>query len=143
MKAVFLALALMTGSLAFAQPGPRGDRASKQESELLKDLSAEQIADLKTKQLTLALDLSAKQQQEVRALHLEMAQEKKANPPKRRETKPTPEQAYEFMMARLDKQIEVKNSFKSILNKDQFEKWERVAMRKHANKRKQRNSRRP
>ncbi|MBD0833619.1 hypothetical protein [Aestuariibaculum sediminum] len=97
----------------------------------MSDLSPEQAATLKTKKMTLHLDLTTKQQDEIYKLNLENAKARKemmANLKAKREhgelKKPTQEQRYKMMNARLDHQIDEKAKMKTILNSEQFIKWE-------------------
>ena len=53
-----LLLALMTGAVTFAQRGSSPDR---HQDSYHRDLTVEQLATLKTKKMTLALDLTEKQ----------------------------------------------------------------------------------
>ena len=98
-------------------------------------LSVEQQADLAVKKMTLALDLSEKQQNEIAPLLKAQATQRKAAMEKRKkarinEEKPTADEMYAMQSKRLDNQIAFKNSMKTILHKDQFEKFERIAKRR-------------
>ncbi|WP_397445619.1 hypothetical protein [Polaribacter sp. R77954] len=98
-------------------------------------LSVEQKTDLAVKKMTLALDLSKKQQNEITPLLKAQASERKAAMEKRKEmkkneTKPTADEMYAMQSKRLDNQIAFKNSMKNILDKDQFEKFEKMSKRR-------------
>src|SRR5690606_5117364 len=96
------------------------------------DMSPEDIAQIQTKKMTLELDLDESQQKKVNALLLEEEKarvEKKAAYRKMKEdadTKAaiTKEDRVKMMNERLDKQIEMKAKMKTILNADQYAKWE-------------------
>ena len=97
-------------------------------------LSAEQQSDLMIKKMTLALDLSEKQQQEVTPLIRAKAAERKAAMEKRKEmrknkTKPNADELYAMKSKQLDNQIAFKAKMKDVLNKEQFEKFEKMAKR--------------
>ena len=72
MKKVLLTAALLIGMLGYSQRGQHFDS----EQRGMKDMSPEQIAILKTKKMTLALDLSAAQQKEIQELNLENANQR-------------------------------------------------------------------
>ena len=120
MKALFATLLMMVGILGFSQRGP--------EHHPMKDMSPEQVATLETKKMTLALDLTEKQQQQVQEIHLEKAIDLKARKEehKSRDSKPDADERFQMMNDRLDKQIAMKDQMKDILDKDQFEKWEKL-----------------
>lgn len=125
----------------------------KMKNEDREPLSVEQKTTLSVKKLTLALDLTEKQQREVRPLIAEkiakrkkMHEEFKAR--KESAKKLTKDERYERMNAKLDEKIAFKAKMKQILNKEQYEKYEKIAakrmrkgkrkMKKHAKKRKHR-----
>ena len=120
MKALFAAVFMMAGIVGFSQRGP--------DHHPMKDMSPEQVATLETKKLTLALDLSEKQQQKIQAIHLEKATDRQARMEERKErdSKPDADERFEMMNDRLDKQIAVKDQMKDILSDEQFEKWEKL-----------------
>ena len=109
----------------------------------LKDLSTEEVATLKTKKMTLHLDLTESQQAEVMALAIVEAKHKEKQRAIRKEKKekessqkPTKEERYTMTNERLDRQIEMKKKMKSILNADQYEKWETSLSKRNKKKRK-------
>lgn len=122
-KLLLIAIALLTLN-ATAQ-----DRKNRKDS--LKDLSAEEVATWRTKKLTLQLDLNESQQAAVKTLMLEEAKfmeskraEREENKANEDSKKPTKEERYAMVNERLDRQIEMKKSMKSILNEEQYTKWE-------------------
>jgi hypothetical protein len=103
--------------------GDRGDRGSK--------LTIEQQTTLAVKKMTLALDLSDKQQKQIKPLLMAKMTERKASMEKRKEArenkeKPTTDEMFAMKNKQLDHQIAMKNSMKNILNKEQFEKLEKM-----------------
>ncbi|MGI9547732.1 MAG: hypothetical protein ACR2MM_10870, partial [Flavobacteriaceae bacterium] len=99
----------------------------------MKDMNPEQVASLETKKLTLALDLTEQQQAEIRQIELENAEYRKAKMEERRAVKdsekaekPSSDERYAMMSDRLDRKIDHKEKMKSILDKSQFEKWEKM-----------------
>ncbi|ARV12530.1 hypothetical protein BTO09_09320 [Gilvibacter sp. SZ-19] len=134
MKKILILMLALTSSVAFAQHGGRGHhKQDGHRAELLKELSADQLAQLETKKLTLALDLNAAQQQEMLKVQTTIAQDKKAMLAEREARKAanetqklTPDQRFEQMDAALDKKIAIKSEIKAILSDQQFEKWQRM-----------------
>lgn len=129
-------MALLTGAIAF------GQRQEKQQVSRLndfKELSVEQLATLKTKKMTLALDLNEKQQEQIMDFHLEhiafrknkmeeLQQKRAAGALK----KPTAEERYAMENARLDRMIAQQETLKKILNTEQYEQWKKAQLYKQA-----------
>ena len=91
-----------------------------------RNFTPEQMAELKTKKMTLQLDLNESQQREIKQLNLEIAKERKemkVNREKRKEL--TQNERYEMKNKMLDKKIALKNKMKQILDEEQFAKWEK------------------
>lgn len=110
-------------------------QAQKKRNEKRPELSIEQQTNLAIKQMTLTLDLSEKQQNQITPIMTAQAESKKNAMEKRREmrknkTKPTADEIYEMKSKFLDNQIAFKNSMKEILNEEQFEKFQKMAKRK-------------
>ena len=116
---------LMTGFSIMAQKGERGHRGD------FKNMSAEQMATLQTKKMTLDLDLTEAQQSKIQALNLENAKKRKAKMEARKDQESngekrtlTSEERYAMKNERLDAAIAHKAELKKILTDEQFEKWE-------------------
>ncbi|MBD3662091.1 MAG: hypothetical protein HUJ11_08040 [Arenibacter algicola] len=129
MKKIVVLIVLMAGITAMAQK-PERERGHRGD---MKDMSLEQIATLQTKQMTLALDLSDAQQNEIQSINLENAvkrsekmDEMKARKESGEAKKLTSEERYAMKTAMLDHQIAQKEKMKKILNKEQYEKWEKM-----------------
>lgn len=106
-------------------------QAQQQRKERKPQLSVEQHTDLALKKLTLALDLSEKQQNQIQPLLKSQAEKRMQMMEKRKEmrknnTKPTAEEMYKAQADRLDDQIAMKKKMKTILNETQFEKFEKI-----------------
>lgn len=120
-------------------------QAQKERKQKKPKFTIEQQATLAIKKMTLALDLSKKQQNQIKPLLMAQITDKKANMQKRKEArkseeKPTAEEIYALKNKQLDKQIVMNNKMKNILNKDQFEKFQRMQhQRKMAAKKKMKN----
>ena len=133
MKKLFLvALALFTLQSFAQEPSKEMERTSKKERrQNMKDLSPEEQATLSTKKMTLALDLNEKQQKQVQQILQAQLEKRPARPSKG--DKLTKEQRLEMMNARLDAQIEIKKQMKSILTKEQYEKFDKMQSRRQHN----------
>ena len=129
MKKVLVTTVLLIGMMGYSQRGQHFDSEQKG----MKDMSPEQIAILKTKKMTLALDLSTAQQKEIQTLNLENAKEREALMLERKvkkeqaeQSKPSTDERFKFQNERLDRMIAQKGKMKQILSEEQFQKWERI-----------------
>lgn len=107
--------------------------AQEKEETKRSEHTPEQRATLRTKRMTLALDLSAAQQDQVLALNLDQAkmhktqmEEHKARKESAAAKKPTSDERYAMQTARLDQQIAHKAEIKKILSAEQYERWEKM-----------------
>ncbi len=133
MKKLMILVAILTVGMVSAQ-------------REMRDLSPEQIASLKSKKMTLALDLDKKQQSQVEAILLKEAKDRAANKlTKEERAKLTSDQKAVKMEERLEKRIETKRQMKSILNEDQYARFEKMmaknTQRKAKGAKKRRNKR--
>ncbi|MGB2231957.1 MAG: hypothetical protein ACPH12_03450 [Flavobacteriaceae bacterium] len=114
----------------------------KQLGNKLKSFSAEQIATLQTKKMTLSLDLNLKQQNEIFNVFLEEIKFKKTKRGEINERKNnskeglSSEEIFNMMNEKLDHQIALNNKMKTILNKDQFLVWQEIKNKQNKGKRK-------
>lgn len=127
---IFIALVTLQVTAQDKKRAPRGEGPGDR-MEAMKDLTPEEMATLQTKRMTLNLDLTAEQQKKVQALNLEEAKMRKAKMEEHqtmRESgeakKPTKEEKLKMMNERLDRQIAMKQKMKTILNEEQYKKWE-------------------
>jgi hypothetical protein len=120
MKKVFIVALLIIGLTSYAQN--RRERSSRQQME---QLTPEQRNELQLKKMTLALDLNAKQQEQISQIIAEQSAKRVAMRADRK-AKMEAAKAERFAMKNkmLDEQIEMKNKMKSILSPDQYTKWE-------------------
>ena len=114
-----------------AQKKERKERKERTERREKIKLSTEQQVDLAVKKMTLKLDLTEKQQREIKPLIAAKVKGRKAAMEKRKEfkkagKKPTSDELYDVKSKMLDNQIAAKNKMKNILNKEQFEKFEKM-----------------
>lgn len=124
MKKLALILVLLSGVYLTAQRH-EGKRIG------IKDLNAEQMANLQTKKMTLALDLNHSQQKEVASILLADAELRKTKQEERKnkreeDTRPTKEERFAMQSERLDHMITHKANIKKILTKEQFVAWEKI-----------------
>jgi len=104
--------------------------ARKEMREKMKDFTPEQMADLRTKQLALRLDLNESQQREIKTIEIERAKKMKAHMANKTEKKElTSDEMYQKRSQMLEDQLAVKNKMKSILTEEQYQKWEKGHMR--------------
>ena len=114
----------------------------KQLGNKLKSFSAEQIATLQTKKMTLSLDLNLKQQNEIFNVFLEEVKFKKTKRGEINERKNNSKEGlsskeiFDMMNEKLDHQIALNNKMKTILNKDQFLVWQEIKNKQNKGKRK-------
>lgn len=146
MKNLILTMALLLSLTAVAQQGKR-DHQHKRAS----DMTAEQLATLKTQKMALALDLTSKQQQAVLKVNLEEAEFRKARMAERKENKEngelekmTSDQKFEMKSASLDLKLAHQKKLKEILTDEQFDLWKKARNRKgmHSKKKMQKAGRR-
>jgi len=131
MKKLVMTIIIMVGITATAQnhntKGKIGD---------IKDLTAEQVATIQTKKMTLALDLNESQQEKIKTILTQDATARKAKMEERKANKEvgkkvlTTDEKYAMEITRLDRQIARKEQMKSILNDEQFIKWEKMDHRR-------------
>ncbi|WP_297796962.1 hypothetical protein [uncultured Eudoraea sp.] len=129
MKKVIAITVLLIGLVGYSQRGHQFDNAHRN----MKEMTSEQIAILKTKKMTLALDLNSEQQKEIQKINFENVEDRKAMMMERdakrmdeEHSKPSAKERFDFQNERLDKMIAQKAKMKQILSEDQFEKWERI-----------------
>lgn len=131
-KIVIILLALVTLQVTAQEKKKELQTEGQRERmEAMKDLTPEETATLRTKKMTLHLDLTEAQQQKIQAIHLEEAKIRKAKMEERKTMKEsgekrafTKEDKVKMMNDRLDHQIAMKQKMKSILNAEQYAKWE-------------------
>jgi hypothetical protein len=128
-KIVIILIALVT--LQVTAQEKKKELHKEGQRERMESLTPEEIATLQTKKMTLHLDLTEEQQTKIQALHLDEAKMRKAKMEERKamkeseETKTfTKEDKVKMMNERLDHQIATKQKMKSILNTEQYTKWE-------------------
>lgn len=127
---IYIALALTTLT-TWSQPGGDNHDHRRQMKEKMAELTAEQMADLKTKEMTLKLDLTEQQQEQVYGINLtqiEARKQQKENGKKPEEM--TSDELYQFRAAQLDQRIAVKEQLQSVLTEEQLAKIEEMDKRR-------------
>ncbi|CAM1363165.1 conserved exported hypothetical protein [Tenacibaculum litopenaei] len=119
-------------SYSTAVQAQRGERAMDEERN---PMTVAQQATIAVKKMTLRLNLNNAQQRKIQPLleaqiadRRAMKEQRKAL--KKKKAKPTADQRFNAMNARLDKQIEFKRAMMNILDEKQFERFEKTMMRK-------------
>lgn len=137
---ILIALAIITLNASAQERRRDGQKgAMKERMEMRQDMTPQEMSSIQTKKMTLHLDLTASQQAEVEKILLEEATirkakmaERKANMDKTDAVKPSKEERLKMINAKLDHQIEMKKKMKSILNAEQYEKFEAMQSKKHS-----------
>ena len=137
-KLASIALVALFTISAFAQKQQR-----KQQGP---DFTIDQMAELQTKKMTLQLDLSEQQQQQILEINTRKAVDRKQKMEARKATtatdkKPTSDEIFTKKSERMDKMIAHKAEMKKVLNETQFETWEKSIKRKIHRKKKNRKNR--
>lgn len=106
-------------------------QAQKKRKDKRPNFSVEQRTELAVKKMTLDLDLSEKQQDEIKPLLMNQAAERKAAMEKRKalrdeDKKPSADELFAMRSKQLEAKIEFKNKMKDILKAEQFEKFEKM-----------------
>ena len=130
MKRLFVSMLLLAFVNVFAQR-PDGPRSNP-----LKDMTPEQVAEIKAKRMTLALDLTEQQENQVEQLLVqETTQLRERREAKRNQKedakKPSPEQMHANAVAHLEQRIAFKREMKSILSDEQYVQWNKMLEEKH------------
>lgn len=129
-KLLIIALAFVSLQAVAQDKKKDGMEIRKERMEQYQAMTADEMATIQTKQMTLKLDLNEAQQKKIKAINLEEAQLRKSNMEERKAMKGeekqemTKDQRVAKMNERLDHQIAMKAKMKEILNEEQYTKWE-------------------
>lgn len=141
MRKVIIALVLLGSFSAVQAQGHQAMKKMKAQRQMLSELAPEERATLKTKKMTLALDLTAKQQRGVQALNEEEARWKQEMMETRKEaresseTRSSAEERYKRQNQVLDQQIAYQQQLRELLDEDQYLRWKKIRARSVAGKR--------
>lgn len=125
MKTWMLACLLLAGLSVAAQHMPRKGHGRQH----MQELPADELAVLQSKQMTLALDLSAAQEQQLRQLLPGRIEARRAmREAYRKDTTgmADPHQRYQRMIERLDSEIAFRRELKKILGEAPYEQWKQA-----------------
>jgi len=127
MKNLLFAALMITAMSLSAQPF--------EENKERPNFTPDQIAELQTKKMTLHLELTENQQQQILEINKRNAIQRKQKIEKRKGLrekgeKPTNEELFKIKSTRLDKQIAHQSEMKTILNEQQFETWKKTRANK-------------
>jgi hypothetical protein len=138
-KLLVIALALFTLNGVAQEKRKKGPENNERRS-LRKDMSPKDIADLKSKQMTLRLDLTDSQQKKVHQVILKQVEAKqtlrknhKGTEGEKRE-KLSKEERLKMENHKLDQKIAFKREMKSILTAEQYTKFEKANPKKRKSK---------
>jgi len=129
-KLIFIAIAFVTLQVTSQDRNREMNHENKKEKmHERQDISAEDMAKLQTKRMTLDLDLTEAQQTEIKKINLENSKNRKAKREAREKNgkgeKPSQEEHLKMTNDRLDAQIATKRKMKKVLNTEQYKKWEK------------------
>lgn len=130
MKKFILSALLISGMMVSAQQQDKPARVSSENKKgRVEPLKPEQRVELRLKKMTLDLDLTEKQQIEVKKLLLADSQKNEAKWAELREKKEkngklTNDERFALQNEMLDNKIEMKEALKAILSEEQMTKWE-------------------
>jgi len=129
-KLVFIALAFITLQAMSQERNREVNNENKKERvHERQNISAQDMAKLQTKRMTLDLDLTEAQQSEIEKLNFENAKnrksKRKAHEKNGKGEKPSQEEHLKMTNERLDAQIATKRKMKKVLDDEQYKKWEK------------------
>ena len=125
MKKWILACLLLAGLSAAAQHMPREGRGRQH----MQEFSADEMATLQSKQMTLALDLSSNQQRQLQTLLSKRIQQRHLARQAREKDSTAmadPQKRYQLMNERLDSEIAFRQELKKILSEPQYDQWRQM-----------------
>ncbi|MBT8245979.1 hypothetical protein, partial [Winogradskyella sp.] len=107
--------------------------AQQRRKQQRQNYTIEQQTEMAVKKMTLALNLSDKQVNQLTPIMKAQVASKKAMMEKRKANransqKPTIEEKYKMQISQLDQQIDFQRSMQDILDKEQFKKYEKMTM---------------
>lgn len=130
---ILIAIAIFALQTATAQRPDwiNKDGGRPEHVNFMQDFTAEQMATLQTKKMSLKLDLTENQISKVYDINLKAAKARESKMAemknKKEQGKPSAEERYNMMIGRLDTRIEYKKELAKVLTKEQLEKWSILA----------------
>ena len=134
-KLLIVALALFALQVTAQEKNDDKKESRKERMEKRQDIDPVEMAKLKTKKMTLALDLTEEQQIKVEKINKKNAESRKAQMASRKalkdaDKKPTAEEKLKRENEKLDQQIATKKEMKNILTEEQYEKYSKMSKRR-------------
>lgn len=124
MKKLIIAALLLVGMTSFAQE--RNKMEKRDGRAEMEKFTPEQRNELMLKKMTLDLDLSAKQQDQMKSIIAEKSDKRDEMMKVRKENKekPTRDERFAMKSKMMDEQIAMKAKMKNILSPEQYAKWD-------------------
>ena len=117
-KTILVLFAVLVTQITFAQ------------NKHQKKFTPEQRAEIKTKKLTLSLDLTDAQASQMKNLQLELINLKEKRKLAKKENESlSNDEKFQYITSVLDNKIATKRRFQEILTPEQYEKWEKFRFR--------------
>ncbi len=132
MKKILIIVLTISSLSLTAQERKRDLKMSERPEKIhdLKDFSAEEIATIKSKKMTLQLDLNTSQQAKIKALLLEQSKHREKRMEQRlkqmentKNENISKEERFKMLNNGLDEKLDMRNKIKEILTENQFKKW--------------------
>ena len=134
MKNILLPFVFMF-ALVSVQAQKRGYDRQNDRQALAANIAPEQLATMKAQKMTLALDLTDKQQKEVEAVLATNIAERQANKLTKEEFKVlSTDEKMAMKQKSMDQKIATKRAFKKIMNEEQYSQFEKMAARQTNNR---------
>ena len=138
----FLLLLVMIFAIATATAQKDTNRSEKR-VERMKQMEPKDIASFQAKKMTLALDLTDKQESQIEEVLFTAATKKKeAMKDLKKRNELSKQEKMALGEARMDEKIAMKRAFKEILNDQQYVEFEKMKMKKGKNRQASREKRR-
>lgn len=120
MKTITIILLMFVSLSGFSQQKDMGRKAKEQKVKM----TSEQRAEISSKRMALALDLSEEQRMEIEKLHLNQAADRKAKMAERRKNAAEKGNRHHAQMNKnLDKRLAHQEKMKEILTEEQYAEW--------------------
>lgn len=132
-KLILIALAFLALQATAQQQKKEYRHVNLKKNHAFAQFTPEEVATIKTKKMTLFLDLDSSQQREIQKINIEKATARKAQMEARKAKKesgtngkPSKEERVAKINKMLDYKIATKAKMKEILNAEQYAKWEKT-----------------
>ncbi len=134
MKNILLPLVFMFAILSVQAQKRGGDRQNHRR-DIASNIAPEQLATMQAQKMTLALDLTDKQQKEVAEVLERNISERKNNKMTREDFKAlSSDEKVAMRQKNMDQKIATKRAFKKIMSEEQYSQFEKMAARQKNNR---------